>query len=125
VAYVTPIGSAAGQVEYRLTAHHGCGRPEGAEARFSYHADGSERPLVWTGRGLAEVGITPGSVLDETQFEHASWARDQHAARQAAAARRAQQGAKQQAEADAQHVRSPTHGSAYQPPPRQGPSLGR
>jgi len=71
VAYVTPIGSAAGQVEYRLTAHHGCGRPEVEQARFSYHADGSERPLVWTGRGLAEVGITPGSVLDETQFDAA------------------------------------------------------
>jgi len=71
VAYVTPIGSAAAQVEYRLTAHHGCGRPGVEQARFSYHADGSERPLVWTGRGLADVGITPGSVLDETQFDAA------------------------------------------------------
>jgi len=71
VAYVTPIGSAPAQVEYRLTAHHGCGRPGVEQARFSYHADGSERPLVWTGRGLAEVGITPGSVLDETQFDAA------------------------------------------------------
>jgi len=69
VAYVTPIGSAAAQVEYRLTAHHGCGRPGVEQARFSYHADGSERPLVWTGRGLAEVGITAGSVLDEGQFD--------------------------------------------------------
>ncbi len=71
MAYVTPIGSAPAQVEYRLTAHHGCGRPEVEQARFSYHADGSERPLVWTGRGLAEVGITAGSVLDETQFDAA------------------------------------------------------
>ncbi len=71
MAYVTPIGSAAAQVEYRLTAHHGCGRPEVEQARFSYHADGSERPLVWTGRGLADVGITAGSVLDETQFDAA------------------------------------------------------
>jgi len=71
VAYVTPIGSAAAQVEYRLTQAHGCGRAEAAETRFSYHADGSERPLVWTGRGLAEVGITPGSVLDEGQFDAA------------------------------------------------------
>ncbi len=69
MAYVTPIGSAAAQVEYRLTAHHGCGRPGVEQARFSYHADGSERPLVWTGRGLAEVGITAGSVLDEGQFD--------------------------------------------------------
>jgi len=71
VAYVTPIGSAAAQVEYRLTQAHGCGRAEAAETRFSYHADGSERPLVWTGRGLVEVGITAGSVLDETQFDAA------------------------------------------------------
>jgi len=71
VAYVTPIGSAAAQVEYRLTAHHGCGRPGVEQARFSYHADGSERPLVWTGRGLAEVGIAAGSVLDEGQFDAA------------------------------------------------------
>jgi len=69
VAYVTPIGSAPAQVEYRLTQAHGCGRPGVEAARFSYHADGSERPLVWTGRGLAEVGITAGSVLDETQFD--------------------------------------------------------
>jgi len=69
VAYVTPIGSAAAQVEYRLTQAHGCGRAEAVETRFSYHADGSERPLVWTGRGLADVGITPGSVLDEGQFD--------------------------------------------------------
>jgi len=71
VAYVTPIGSAAAQVEYRLTAHHGCGRPGVEQAQFSYHADGSERPLVWTGRGLAEVGIAAGSVLDEGQFDAA------------------------------------------------------
>jgi len=71
VAYVTPIGSAAAQVEYRLTQAHGCGRPGVEETRFSYHADGSERPLVWTGRGLAEVGIAAGSVLDEGQFDAA------------------------------------------------------
>ncbi len=71
MAYVTPIGSAAAQVEYRLTQAHGCGRLEAAETRFSYHADGSERSLVWTGRGLVEVGITAGSVLDEGQFDAA------------------------------------------------------
>ncbi len=71
MAYVTPIGSAPAQVEYRLTQAHGCGRVEAAETRFSYHADGSERPLVWTGRGLAEVGIAAGSVLDEGQFDAA------------------------------------------------------
>ncbi len=71
MAYVTPIGSAAAQVEYRLTQAHGCGRAEASETRFSYHTDGSERPLVWTGRGLAEVGIAAGSVLDEGQFDAA------------------------------------------------------
>ncbi len=65
-AHVTPIGSALAQVEYRLTAHHGSGRLEVEQTRFSYHADGSEGPLVWTGRGLAEVGIAARSVLDET-----------------------------------------------------------
>ncbi len=31
MAYVTPIGSAAAQVEYQLTQAHGCGRAEAAE----------------------------------------------------------------------------------------------
>lgn len=71
MAYITAIGSAPGQVEYRLGAAHGCKRAEAAETQFSYHADGRERPLVWTGAGLGEVGIEAGTVLDEAQFDAA------------------------------------------------------
>jgi len=71
VAYVTPIGAAPEQVEYRLAGAHGCSQAEADHTQFSYHADGRERPLVWTGAGLAEVGITPGSVLSEDQFDTA------------------------------------------------------
>jgi len=71
VSYVTPIGSAPEQVEYRLAGAHGCNPAEAAHTQFSYHADGRERPLVWTGAGLVEVGITPGTVLGEGQFDAA------------------------------------------------------
>ncbi len=71
MAYVTPIGANPEQVEYRLTGAHGCESAEAAHTQFSYHADGRERPLVWTGAGLAEVGITAGSVLSEDQFDSA------------------------------------------------------
>jgi len=71
LAYITPIGSSPEQVEYRLSGAHGCGRPEAADTQFSYHTDGRERPLVWTGAGLPEVGLTPGAVLDEDQFDTA------------------------------------------------------
>lgn len=69
VAYVTVIGSAPEQVEYRLAGAHGCNPAEAGHTQFSYHADGRERPLVWTGTGLGEVGITAGTVLSEEQFE--------------------------------------------------------
>ncbi len=71
MAYITPIGSSPEQVEYRLSGAHGCARPEAADTQFSYHTDGRERPLVWTGAGLPEVGITPGTVLGEDQFDTA------------------------------------------------------
>lgn len=71
MAYVTPIGSNPEQIEYRLTGAHGCKRGAAEDVQFSYHADGQERPLVWTGRGLVEVGIVPGTVLDESQFDTA------------------------------------------------------
>ncbi len=69
MAYVTVIGANPEQVEYRLAGAHGCNPAEAAHTQFSYHADGRERPLVWTGAGLPEVGITPGTVLSEEQFE--------------------------------------------------------
>lgn len=71
MAYVTPIGSAPEQVEYRLAGAHGCSPAEAAHTQFSYHADGRERPLVWTGAGLSEVGIAPGTVLSDDQFDTA------------------------------------------------------
>lgn len=70
VAYVTVIGAAPEQVEYRLSGAHGC-EPVVNEAQLDYHADDTERPLVWTGAGLAEVGIEAGSVLDESQYDSA------------------------------------------------------
>jgi hypothetical protein len=66
VAYVTPIGSSPDQIEYRLGRAHGCG-----DRQFAYHADARERPLVWVGQGLPEVGLTPGAELTESQFDAA------------------------------------------------------
>lgn len=71
VAYVTVIGAAPEQVEYRLAGGHGCSPAVVNEEQLDYHADATERPLVWTGAGLAEVGIEAGSVLDEGQFDDA------------------------------------------------------
>lgn len=67
MAYVTVIGSAPEQVEYRLEAGHGCS----SDRRFSYHADGSERPLMWIGAGLPEVGITPGAAFTAADLDRA------------------------------------------------------
>ena len=69
MAYVTVIGAAPEQVEYRLAGGHGCSPAVVNEEQLDYHADASERPLVWSGAGLAEVGIESGSVLDEGQFD--------------------------------------------------------
>ncbi|MFV0535678.1 MAG: MobF family relaxase [Cumulibacter sp.] len=45
-------------VDYRLGAGgHGCG----GDAQFSYHANGSERPLRWIGSGLAAHGLSAGA----------------------------------------------------------------
>lgn len=71
MAYVTPIGAAPEQVEYRLAGSHGCLGAQASTTQVDYHVDGRERPLVWTGAGLAEVGIEAGTVLDETQFDTA------------------------------------------------------
>lgn len=71
MAYVTVIGAAPEQVEYRLAGAHGCSPAVVNEEQLGYHADATERPLVWTGAGLAEVGIEAGTVLDEGQFDSA------------------------------------------------------
>ncbi|MDV5145478.1 MobF family relaxase [Streptomyces sp. SBC-4] len=38
------------------------------DGQVDYHLDAGERPLTWIGKGLAEFGITPGSVLEPAQF---------------------------------------------------------
>ena len=67
LAYVTPIGFDPAQIDYWLGQEHGCG-PGTGDRRFSYYTDGRESPLRWIGRGLADVGITAGTVLTPEQF---------------------------------------------------------
>ncbi len=67
MAYVTRIGCNPEQVEYRLDGGHGCA----SDRQFSYHADGGERPLVWTGAGLPEVDIQPGTRLTAEDMDKA------------------------------------------------------
>lgn len=71
LAYITPIGSNPEQVDYRLGEAHGCAGAGNSDRRFSYHADGRERPLRWIGRALADLGIEAGSELTEAQFDMA------------------------------------------------------
>lgn len=68
MAHVTPIGAyQRSRIEYRLGGGNGC-----SEQQFDYRTQGQERPLRWIGRGLTEVGIEAGAVLDDEQRE---WAR--------------------------------------------------
>jgi len=67
LAYVTPIGFDPAQIDYWLGEEQGCGPGTGGR-RFSYYTDGRESPLRWIGRGLADVGITAGTVLTPDQF---------------------------------------------------------
>lgn len=83
MAWVTKLGPASAQVEYRLVKAAGCGHPPAAQGQaqtvggrqadrqLRYRMKAGERPLMWVGRGLAEVGITPGSVLTEGQKDAA------------------------------------------------------
>lgn len=71
------------QVEYRLTGDSGCyvhGEGEALEGQtgpngdgqVDYRMDGAEDgTLVWVGEGLAAVGLTAGTVLDEAGKEAA------------------------------------------------------
>ncbi|MFI0453742.1 AAA family ATPase [Actinomadura sp. 6N118] len=75
MAWIVKLGPAAGQVEYRLAEHAGCGLAEVVgdglgeaaepdDAVLAYRmADRGERALMWIGSGLAEFGIEPGSDL--------------------------------------------------------------
>ncbi|MFC5724125.1 MobF family relaxase [Streptomyces gamaensis] len=76
MAWVTAIVDDE-QVEYRLSEHSGCYVQGTAESvsqqaaqaagpQVDYRMKGAETgALVWIGEGLAEVGLTPGTVLDE------------------------------------------------------------
>ena len=70
MAYVTPIGSNPAQIEYRLSGAHGCTAGVSDE-QLDYHLHGQERPLVWVGAGLAEVGIEAGTVLEPEEYDQA------------------------------------------------------
>jgi hypothetical protein len=77
MGWVTTIGPAGAQVEYRLQASAGCSlHNEGrelaqdheheADAQVDYRlGDGQDeaQALVWIGEGLRDVGIEPGTVM--------------------------------------------------------------
>ncbi|MFF2025222.1 MobF family relaxase [Streptomyces sp. NPDC058171] len=64
------VAAAAGLQARDLYGAQALPRPAG-HGQVDYHLDANERPLVWIGGGLNEFGITPGSVLDPTQFQAA------------------------------------------------------
>lgn len=77
MGWVTVIGPAMEQVEYRLKSSAGCSLhqddPE-HDAQVDYRlGDGldGDLELVWIGKGLREVGITPGSAMSEADKDKA------------------------------------------------------
>ncbi len=71
MAWVTPIGSDPAQVDYRLGLGHGCVAEGINDAQLDYHTDMRERPLVWVGKGLDELGIEAGTELTPEDFDKA------------------------------------------------------
>lgn len=71
MAWVTPIGSDPAQVDYRLGLAHGCLGEGINDAQLDYHTDARERPLMWVGSALADLGIDAGSELTPDQFDKA------------------------------------------------------
>ncbi|MEU0480914.1 MobF family relaxase [Streptosporangium sp. NPDC006013] len=68
---MSTLGPDQAQVDYRLREGAGCGVPElQADAQLAYRLTG-ERPLMWIGDGLREVGLTPGSPLTADQHDTA------------------------------------------------------
>ncbi|MGI5186483.1 MobF family relaxase [Dactylosporangium sp. CA-152071] len=63
MAWVTTLGPSLEQIEYRLDADAGCSLTNG-DGQVEYRLE-SDRLLEWVGDGLREVGIEPGTVLDE------------------------------------------------------------
>jgi conjugative relaxase-like TrwC/TraI family protein len=70
VAWATTLGPDARQVDYRLQENAGCGLTADQDGQVTYRLD-SDRPLEWVGEGLREVGIEPGTVLDDAAKEAA------------------------------------------------------
>lgn len=88
MAFVTPIGASAEQMEYRLSGHMGCGpRPAGRPGevgsgprviptptpvptmgRQPEHV-ALERPQIWIGAGLRQFDIVAGAVMTEADYE--------------------------------------------------------
>ncbi|KOV81810.1 MobF family relaxase [Nocardia sp. NRRL S-836] len=71
MAWITPIGSDPAQVDYRLGLAHGCLGEGINDAQLDYHTDARERPLMWVGSALADLGIQAGSELTPDQFDRA------------------------------------------------------
>lgn len=67
MSWVTPIGSAPEQVDYRLGQQHGCVTGISGDAQLEYRTD-AERPLIWIGQALADLGIEAGTELTPEQF---------------------------------------------------------
>lgn len=67
MAWVTPIGSAPEQIDYRLGLQHGCAIGGIDDAQLDYRTD-QQRPLIWVGEALADLGIQAGTQLTEDQF---------------------------------------------------------
>ncbi|RLK58430.1 MobF family relaxase [Actinokineospora cianjurensis] len=68
MAWITPIGSDPAQVDYRLGLGHGCVAEGVNDLQLNDHTDTRERPLVWVGKALADLGIEAGSELTPEQF---------------------------------------------------------
>ena len=64
VAWVTTLGPAMAQIDYRLEQQSGCSLTAGDDTQVAYRLE-SDRPLEWVGEGLREVGIEPGTALDD------------------------------------------------------------
>ncbi|GAB2992426.1 AAA family ATPase [Saccharothrix stipae] len=70
MAYVKPIGFDPVEIDYRLGRHSSCSGSD-RERPLSAHPKGGPAGLLWIGRGLHEVGITPLSPLTHDQFPQA------------------------------------------------------
>ncbi|RSM80605.1 hypothetical protein DL991_10875 [Amycolatopsis sp. WAC 01375] len=71
MAWITPIGSDPAQIDYRLGIGHGCLGEAITDTQLADHLDMREQPLVWVGKGLADLGIEAGTELAPDQFDKA------------------------------------------------------